>query len=214
MRCGFINLVRDLAYRTNEKIWLLPICLIISFMVVELGHGAFADSAGNEGTELILEQRFHVGTKSVFELRDIWNNDKINPYIAAIKKFPDFNSCFGDKVSTNRDELEFPWRELTTEAQLEICLFHLAEHVVTPESLSDQLANFGFKSSVSDIFGKWPSSRPATVYGTIKLGRPGQNGLPNLRYLISWIEGRSLSIGIVYDVRNSPYSANATVIRK
>ncbi len=157
---------------------------------------------------LPIEERFHIGKKSFLETQEFWRREKLVPYERAFKKHPNLDSC------TNRFEerVELKWESFTDEQQAEVCLFHLAEYLETPQALSDWFEARGFRAGIWDIFGEWPSDKPPTVYASISLKNSNAPKLSGFRFFVAGDMGQSFSIGLGYNSQFSPMSSNLTII--
>ena len=149
-----------------------------------------------------LENRFHIGNYSLARIRDVWSVEMVAPFDAAMAEFPTVQECTVGRGS----ELRLQWDQFQTEAEIEVCLFHLAEKLESPEALSLWFASTGFRHSIHDNFGK-----RFTVHASIRLDDKRAPNIPNLRVLIAKEMGRSISIGVRFDTDGAPFSTNFTI---
>ena len=179
--------------------------LLLALIACFVSSGADADDVSVQANSL--EERFHIGKYSFSEVRKIWTSELIAPFAEAFRMFPTLHECgFQNQVN---DHLR--WERFVTKPQIQVCLFHLAGHLRTPDALSNWFASKGFSSQFQDDFGQYPSEKPITVHASINSKSDHAPDLSNLRIPHANVTFRSISIGIKFSREGAPYSSNVTV---
>ena len=156
-----------------------------------------------------IADRFHFRAKPLSEGRFSLTDIERASLVWAMRKFPSLSEC--ESEASDAEKIILNWDRMRNLPQARICLFHLAEHFKSPLKLVDWLEKEGFRSSVLDSRGNWPTDREFLVSAHGKENGEGISHLNGSRVRLAHWRKAPVGISIRYSKGRVPLSAYISV---